>query len=76
MDCPLCRGATKVVDSRRDDDGVRRRRECLECGYRFNTMEFDYDQYQQMTIGQCVSMRVNVRTFRSGIEPVVSCELI
>ncbi|MBQ1449722.1 MAG: transcriptional repressor NrdR [Eggerthellaceae bacterium] len=42
MKCPSC-GYTesKVVDSRPSDDGssIRRRRECLECSYRFTTYE-------------------------------------
>jgi transcriptional repressor NrdR len=41
MDCPKCRkDNTGVVDSR-DVDGetVRRRRECLDCKYRFTTYE-------------------------------------
>jgi len=42
MICPSCGASdTKVVDSRSVDDGrsIRRRRECLECGYRFTTYE-------------------------------------
>ena len=42
MQCPYCRHAdTRVVDSRTADDGssIRRRRECPECGARFNTFE-------------------------------------
>ncbi len=42
MKCPFC-GAqdSKVVDSRRSDDGtsIRRRRECLGCQKRFTTYE-------------------------------------
>ena len=42
MKCPSCGFAeSKVVDSRPSDDGssIRRRRECLECSYRFTTYE-------------------------------------
>lgn len=42
MQCPKCLYAnTKVLDSRSVDDNaaIRRRRECLSCGYRFNTYE-------------------------------------
>ena len=42
MRCPSCiYPESKVVDSRPADDGVsiRRRRECLSCGYRFTTYE-------------------------------------
>ena len=35
MNCTKCNGETKVVDSR----GTRRRRECVVCKHRFNTLE-------------------------------------
>lgn len=42
MHCPFCQYEdTRVIDSRLTDDGssVRRRRECPQCGERFNTYE-------------------------------------
>jgi transcriptional repressor NrdR len=40
MLCPVCRsGETRVVDSRDDENAVRRRRECLSCKHRFTTYE-------------------------------------
>lgn len=42
MRCPRCACQDdKVVDSRsiKEGAGVRRRRECLSCGYRFTTCE-------------------------------------
>jgi transcriptional repressor NrdR len=40
MRCPFCgHPDTKVTDSREADDGIRRRRECLDCGRRFTTYE-------------------------------------
>lgn len=42
MKCPICYYIdTKVVDSRVAVDGlsIRRRRECLKCGFRFSTYE-------------------------------------
>lgn len=42
MKCPICYfDDTKVVDSRVASDGlsIRRRRECLKCGFRFSTYE-------------------------------------
>lgn len=42
MKCPICYYLdTKVVDSRVAQDGlsIRRRRECLKCGFRFSTYE-------------------------------------
>ena len=42
MHCPFCQyNDTRVIDSRETDDGatIRRRRECPQCGERFNTFE-------------------------------------
>lgn len=41
MVCPSCNGTTRVLESRRADDGraTRRRRECPACGRRFTTFE-------------------------------------
>jgi len=42
MKCPVCNyKETKVVDSRvaSDEITIRRRRECLKCGFRFSTYE-------------------------------------
>lgn len=42
MKCPICYYQdTKVIDSRAATDGlsIRRRRECLKCGFRFSTYE-------------------------------------
>lgn len=42
MKCPICYYLdTKVIDSRAASDGlsIRRRRECLKCGFRYSTYE-------------------------------------
>ncbi len=40
MRCELCGSDdTKVLDTRHDEQGVRRRRECKQCGARFSTVE-------------------------------------
>ena len=40
MNCPYCsHDDSKVIDSRNVNDGIRRRRQCLECGARFTTYE-------------------------------------
>jgi len=50
MKCPKCGvDDDKVLDSRsaRDGAAIRRRRECLKCGYRFTTYEeIDRDEVQ------------------------------
>ena len=40
MNCPYCSNKTsKVTDKRKSPEGIRRRRECLECKKRFTTSE-------------------------------------
>ena len=40
MNCPYCGSVqSKVIDSRDANDGIRRRRQCLDCGARFTTYE-------------------------------------
>lgn len=40
MICPSCKKAeTRVIDSREDEQAIRRRRECLTCQFRFTTFE-------------------------------------
>ncbi|HYF93612.1 MAG TPA: transcriptional regulator NrdR [Symbiobacteriaceae bacterium] len=40
MKCPYCGQESKVIESRHtEDDSIRRRRECIACGKRFNTYE-------------------------------------
>lgn len=49
MTCPRCGGNTKINDSRHnDEESVKRRRECLACGYRFSTFEIDADLYEKI----------------------------
>jgi len=40
MKCPYCGNKSRVVDTRRAGEGVRRRRECKACGQRFTTYEW------------------------------------
>jgi transcriptional repressor NrdR len=41
MRCPFCQSRdSRVMDSRANDDGIRRRRQCTHCGERFTTHEF------------------------------------
>lgn len=44
MKCPECNCEdSKVIDSRPTENKVRRRRECIQCGYRFTTYEIVED---------------------------------
>ena len=48
MKCPYCGdGETLVMDSRPTVDHVKRRRKCLLCGVRFNTIEIDQDMFDR-----------------------------
>lgn len=48
MTCPMCGGCTEVKDSRPDEESVRRRRQCKECGYNFFTVEYDQDMLDRL----------------------------
>lgn len=48
MNCPACYGNTRVLDSRPEDEIVRRRRECMVCKQRFSTVEIDFKMYRQI----------------------------
>jgi transcriptional repressor NrdR len=49
MRCPKCQDEHPfVINSRHKTYGLRRRRECLVCGYRYSTVEIDVDQYKLM----------------------------
>ena len=41
MKCPNCQNQTRTLSTRQEENGtvLRRRRECLECNYRFTTFE-------------------------------------
>ena len=60
MRCPKCGSRDdKVIDSRqsRDSSSIRRRRQCLSCGYRFTTYETPAEVRYLRTIGaDCVGM--------------------
>ncbi len=60
MKCPNCGSLKdKVLDTRQSKDGtvIRRRRECLECGFRFTT----YERFQEE--------KVLVKKKKGSIEP-------
>ena len=49
--CPICKGKSKVIESRvskRANRAVRRRHKCLNCGYRYNTIEIPTDYYDNL----------------------------
>lgn len=45
MNCPKCKGKTKVIDSRPTDrNTINRRHECTDCKNRFTTVEIIADE--------------------------------
>ena len=51
MVCPYCQESnTSVIDSRKNSEGIRRRRECTSCNLRFTT-------YEKADIGLVVQKR-------------------
>lgn len=48
MTCPKCNAKARVIETRCEDDYVRRRRVCSECNYRFFTVEVDEDYYERL----------------------------
>lgn len=48
MTCPECGEKTVVVNSKAYEDYIWRRRECVCCKLRFNTVEIDEDLYERL----------------------------
>ena len=70
MRCPFCGSAeTKVIDSRFNEDSysIKRRRECLVCGARFNTLESSELNYPRVTKSDESSEVFNETKIRRGI---------
>ena len=44
MNCPKCGSyQVGVIDTKPKPSGIRRRRKCQDCGYRFTTMEVNME---------------------------------
>lgn len=70
MRCPFCGSAeTKVIDSRFNEDSytIKRRRECLSCGSRFNTIESSELNYPRVVKADESSELFNETKIRRGI---------
>lgn len=49
MQCPKCNGyGLACSDSRPHNETIRRRRRCLNCGYRFTTYEISVEDYSKL----------------------------
>ena len=70
MRCPFCGSAeTKVIDSRFNEDSysIKRRRECLSCSARFNTLETSELNYPRVVKSDGSSEVFNETKIRRGI---------
>tara|TARA_B100001057_G_scaffold405020_1_gene417813 strand:+ start:202 stop:705 length:504 start_codon:yes stop_codon:yes gene_type:complete len=70
MRCPFCGSAeTKVIDSRLDEDSysIKRRRECIKCRARFNTLETSELSYPRVIKSDESSELFNETKVRRGI---------
>lgn len=51
MICPQCKEKTHVLETRvlkgHRKHALKRRRECLSCGHRYNTVEMDGDVFEE-----------------------------
>lgn len=49
MNCPKCGyGYSKVVDCRNISSGKKRRRQCADCGFRYNTVEIAEEKHKYL----------------------------
>lgn len=51
MNCPKCNGKSNTYYTSKEKDCVNRIHECIDCGYRFNTVEIDADLYASLAYG-------------------------
>ena len=71
MNCPICDGSTSVINSRTPtNDIVKRRRKCMVCGYRFNTVET-----VEVPEAKKTYPTVNIRTRDRDIDKCLNCTL-
>ncbi|MDH5511097.1 MAG: transcriptional regulator NrdR [Nitrospinota bacterium] len=71
MKCPACNTAdSKVIDSRlsREEDMIRRRRECVSCGRRFTTYEKIEESLPLVVKKNGERQAFNRQKIRDGIE--------
>ncbi|MEE8470271.1 MAG: transcriptional regulator NrdR [Dehalococcoidia bacterium] len=66
MKCPHCgHDDSKVADSRSVDETIRRRRQCLDCGFRFTT-------YERIQTGNLVIIKKDLRREEFNREKLVT----
>jgi len=82
MNCPKCKNDTKVIDSRPTGQEkspgckkIRRRRECLKCGFRFTTIEITQDsldvEVQAKLNKEVSSIKRTVRALQDRLDRIL-----
>lgn len=65
MRCPECQSyQTVIIDSRQYDEQVRRRRECHDCGTRWNTIEVTLVEHKRLK--QAAHEKCTTKSYRKG----------
>lgn len=53
MNCPKCKSENVYCkDTRKDADSIKRRKHCVDCGYRFSTIEITAATWQELKKGR------------------------
>lgn len=60
-----CDGITRVIDSRKGEMGLRRRRECLSCGQRWTTYEVRSEAPVRIQLTSLIALRQALTTIQS-----------
>ena len=75
MICPVCNSEkSKVLESRKSSYGIRRRRECLDCGNRFTTLETIIKKQEKRKLKNDVAEEITNNY--DGIETEVKDDLV
>ena len=69
MFCPSCgNDELKVIDSRAQNNAIKRRRSCLSCGYRFTTFERIEKRYPMARKKDASLEKFMLKKIRTGLE--------
>lgn len=48
MNCPICNSSTIIVETRKSEDKIRRRKRCKSCSMKFTTYEIMDQDYEDI----------------------------
>ncbi len=68
MNCPACGfGCSSIVDSRPIDGRYKRRRECEQCGFRYNTTEIWIEDYNAL-VAETENLKNKIKRIAKRLE--------